>query len=308
MRFEIITVTPELAAEWLARPSTRQRSQARNTIVKYARAMTEGRWHEPTTDPISFTALGELLNGQHRLVAVIKSGVTLDMLVAFDVPEVLFDVIDTPRARTASQFVRQTFANELTSAARLVLWYDQRRLSDPAKPSDPTGSTAMGFDNDELLDYIEGPANPQLTVSVREAKAASRFCGIPTSVHAAVLTIARREGAEEGRISDWLYGLVEGVGLGFDDPRRRLRQRLLDTSSRHIRRSVPAVWMLTVRAFNAWMQDRPVKTLKYEPEDAPPAIDMTGRQTQRERTATFRSRRAAVTTHADAVTPMAASA
>lgn len=303
IRHETLVVTPELAAEWLAKPSARQRSVARNTVAKYSRAMTEGRWHEPTTDPIAFTEDGLLLNGQHRLTAVVKSGVSLEMLVAYDVPAILFDVIDTGRARTASQFVGQPYANELAATARLLLWYDERRLADPTKVAQPTGSGAMSFDNDEILAVIEGEASATLAEAVREGKNAYRWCGIPTSVHAAVLVIARREGADSGRLDGWLYGITEGIGLELDDPRRRLRQRLTDHNSKHLRRSIPAVWMLTVRAFNAYMQGRPVKTLKYEADDAPPAIDLTGKVGGRERVAAHR----AVTTHASGVTSMAAS-
>lgn len=284
MRHEVITVTPELAAEWLARPSTRQRTLSRNVVHGYGRAMAEGRWHEPSTDPIAFTSNGELLNGQHRLTALIRMGVTLEMLVAYDVPEELFDVIDTGRRRQAAQFIRAPHATALASAARMILWYDKRRLVDPKHPMQPTGPTAVGFDNDELLEVIEGPLADILTESVRDATRAVRWCGIPPSVHATVLTIARREGADPAMIDGWLYGLIEGVGLGMDDPRRRLRQRLTDqANSIHLRRSVPAVWMLTVRAFNAYMQQRPVKMLKYEAEDAAPAIDLTGTTANQER-------------------------
>jgi hypothetical protein len=261
--------------------------------------MVEGRWHEPSTDPIAFTTNGELLNGQHRLTALIRSGVTLDMLVAYDVPEDLFDVIDTGRKRQAAQFVRAPHATALASAARMILWYDKRRLADPKHPMQPTGPTAVGFDNDELLAVIEGPLADILAESVRDATRAVRWCGIPPSVHATVLTIARREGADPVLLDGWLYGLIEGVGLGMDDPRRRLRQRLTDqANSIHLRRSVPAVWMLTVRAFNAYMQQRPVKTLKYEATDAAPAIDLTGNVAGRERVQAHR----AVTTRASDVT------
>jgi hypothetical protein len=282
MRHEVVTVTPALAAEWLSRPWVRQRTLARNILAKYARAMIEGRWHQPSIDPIAFTESGELLNGQHRLTALVRTGVTLQMLVAYDVPEDLFDVIDTGRARTAAQFVRGPNARALASVARMILWYDERRLEDPKHPTPPQGS-AVSFDNDELLGVLEGALADTIAQSVRDAERARRWCGVPVSIHATVLTIARREGADSNMVDGWLYGIMEAVGLGIDDPRRRLRQRLTDSAnSQHIRRSVPAVWMLTVRAFNAYMQGRPVKVLKYESEDAAPAIDLTGNAGHRE--------------------------
>jgi hypothetical protein len=136
---------------------------------------------------------------------------TLDMLLAFDVSEDLFDIIDTGRRRSASQFVRAPHATGMTAAARMVLWYDGRRLADPAHPTAPSGG-ALSFDNDEILQLIEGELAETLALSVREASRAMRWSGIPVSTHAAVLTIARREGADAGRLDSWLDGL-----RSFDD-------------------------------------------------------------------------------------------
>lgn len=277
MRHEVVTVTPEVASEWLGRPLAQQRTISRNDVAKYERAMREGRWREPSLDPIAFTEEGLLLNGQHRLAALIKAGMSIEMLIVHDVPGDLFPTIDTGRRRQASQFVRLPNATALASTTRLVLWYHKRRMADPRHPMSPVGPSAVGFDTDEILAFIEGEWGETLQASVHEARMAARYSGVPTSVMGAVLVIARMEGADPLLLEEWIQGLTEGIGLTEDDPRRRLRQRLLDTSSSaHIRRSVVAVWMLTVRAFNAWMQGRPVKTLKYEAGDAPPAIDLTG--------------------------------
>lgn len=282
MRHEIVTVTPELASEWLSKPSPRQRSAARTTVATYARAMSEGRWIEPTTDPIAFTADGLLLNGQHRLLAVIRSGVTLEMLIALEVAEALFGVIDQGRKRQAPQFIRRPSANQIGTTARIILWYDHRRMSNPAAPMNPVGIGAMAFDNDEILALVESPFGDVIEESVRLAGPAYKAATIPLSQHAAVLAIARRDGADGERLQEWLDGLVSGAGLSANDPRPRLRQRMTDIHGPHLRRSVPATWMLIVRAFNAFMQARTLGVLRYEADDPPPAIDVVGTVSNRE--------------------------
>jgi len=106
MDFDIVRVTPAVAAQWLAKPWVRQRTPSPAVVRKYARAMSEGRWEEPSLDPIGFTPTGVLGNGQHRLQAVIDAGWSGDMLIAYNVPEENFLVVDTGRKRTAGPVVR----------------------------------------------------------------------------------------------------------------------------------------------------------------------------------------------------------
>lgn len=275
MRHDIVTVTPQMASEWLAHPAARQRSVSRNFVAQYARAMTEGRWQEPTIDPIALTPEGKLLNGQHRLLAVIKADRNVEMLIAFDVPEKIFDIIDTNRRRQAAQFVRTSSASLVASAARLILWYDLRRATGES-PLHPLGF-AIAFDNDEILGLIEGPLGETIQQSVLEANRAYRAASVPPSAHAAILTIARRDGADPNRLELWLEGVTDGLGLSAGDPRLLLRQRMQDhIRGKHTRGSGPAVWMLTARAFNAFMQGRTMRNLIYVSSDAPPAIDAQG--------------------------------
>lgn len=50
------------------------------TVEWQAQQMTEGKWCL-TADPISITESGHLLNGRHRLLAIIRSGVTIRAVV-----------------------------------------------------------------------------------------------------------------------------------------------------------------------------------------------------------------------------------
>src|SRR6185436_2723730 len=88
---------------------------------------------------------------------------------------------------------------------------------------------------------------------------------------------------------------VEGVGTGAnlaeDDPRLLLRTRMLGPRSLATKRDGAAVWMLTVRAFNAFMQGRPMANLLYDANDRPPRIDPTGRMTDAINERAYRDRK-----------------
>ena len=102
MKLSIELITPKLAEEYLTRNTNNYRKINHAYVKNYAEDMKEGKWEE-TAEPISFSPSGVLLNGQHRLAAIIKSGVSVNMVVARDVDAHIFDI---QGKRTASQYFR----------------------------------------------------------------------------------------------------------------------------------------------------------------------------------------------------------
>ena len=96
-------ITPELAGEYLSLNLNLNRPHAPAQIERYAKAMLGGKWHEsaPTT-PIAFDWDGNLINGQNRLRAIIKSGVSLHFPVEMGHDPESFAYIDIGKTRDAS--------------------------------------------------------------------------------------------------------------------------------------------------------------------------------------------------------------
>ena len=81
---QIMTVTPDLAEQWL-KANTSNRKPRKDAIRRYARDMAAGRWlFNP--QPVSFGTDGTIIDGQHRLMAIVSSGATVTLTVWFDVP------------------------------------------------------------------------------------------------------------------------------------------------------------------------------------------------------------------------------
>lgn len=80
------TITPKIAAEYLTR-NTSNRNRRPTRIQQYARDMGSGNW-PVTGESIKFSETGDLLDGQHRLVACVLSGVSFQTWVAHNVPAV----------------------------------------------------------------------------------------------------------------------------------------------------------------------------------------------------------------------------
>jgi hypothetical protein len=91
VKFETIDITPEMAKAMLEH-NKGNRPVKSSVVVTYARDMQKGNW-KTDYNPIAFATDGTLKNGQHRLAAIIKSGVTVSMLVARDVDdEAMYDI------------------------------------------------------------------------------------------------------------------------------------------------------------------------------------------------------------------------
>jgi hypothetical protein len=99
MKTEIRLITPTIAENMLQKNDMNTRIRV-PIVNEYARQMTMGIWEEDTGDPIRFASDGSLLDGQHRLLALIKAKVSLSFLIITDLEKTIFPVLGTGYKRT----------------------------------------------------------------------------------------------------------------------------------------------------------------------------------------------------------------
>ncbi len=97
---ERIKVTPELAQFYLTFNRI-NRAVKQSSVDEFADEMLRGEWAE-NGESIKFSKTQSLLDGQHRLLAIIKAGVTLHLLVAFGLEDEARTKIDNGEARKAT--------------------------------------------------------------------------------------------------------------------------------------------------------------------------------------------------------------
>ena len=107
VRLQWIEVTPEKAQLWLENNFV-NRPLSDGVVAAYARDMIAGVW-VPTHQGIAFNDLDDLIDGQHRLHAIVRSGVTVRMMVTFGLPSKIagremttMDAVDRGRTRSVS--------------------------------------------------------------------------------------------------------------------------------------------------------------------------------------------------------------
>jgi hypothetical protein len=103
---ELLLITPTVADSFL-KNNKKNRRVRQLRVHQYAKAMRAGSWVH-TGEAIMFDEDGNLINGQHRLLAIILANVSAWMYVVDDLPSDVRTVIDGNKPRTAADLLLYT--------------------------------------------------------------------------------------------------------------------------------------------------------------------------------------------------------
>lgn len=115
---KVETITPELARKYLRANTDNYRKLSKVTVNRYAKDIREGNW-QLNGEGIAFDDNGKLLNGQHRLAAIILAEKPVDMLVIRGVNENV-NIFDSGVNRTILQIANASGYGEVNSTETSV--------------------------------------------------------------------------------------------------------------------------------------------------------------------------------------------
>lgn len=246
------TITPARAQQWLEARNTHNRPLSEMRAEQYARDMRVGNWLV-TPDAIAFAPDGRLLNGQHRLRAVEIAGETIQALVAYDVPEGAFRVMDAGKGRTladALALVGEQNYNALAAAVRIVWHWEQGNLFVPE------GGLTVPTHAEQLEVLAR---HPGLRDSIPKGMAVRKLVGpaIAIGLH----YLCRQKDAER---ADWFFDrLADGEGLHKGDPVMTLRERFQENRASAVKLVRTRQIQLVVKAWNATREKRSATYFKF---------------------------------------------
>jgi hypothetical protein len=207
-------VTPEMAKEWLQK-NTRNRNISQRKVDSYAVDMKNGNWHEHHQG-IAFYFNGEVADGQHRLEAIVKSGVSVLLMVTFGIPIESAIGIDVHRARKTDDVLRITgqsawIGKDESAIIKMIMTAGNQANNAPS----PSVVAEFGERNREAIEFAgTGLSRSQ----VRYITAAPIRSAIACAYHA--------HGPDELRRFHGV--LVSGIMNSPDDAAAiRLRERML---------------------------------------------------------------------------------
>lgn len=99
-------ITPEYARMLLERNQS-NRKVIRARVLEYADMMIRGEWVDRHPGTIAVGTSGYLIDGQHRLLAVIESGVTITAFVAWNIPDKAYLTIDSHAPKSMALRIRE---------------------------------------------------------------------------------------------------------------------------------------------------------------------------------------------------------
>lgn len=262
-REETITldVTPEMAAEILEH-NDRNRPLSAFSVKRYAADMKEGRW-EYTRAPVIFS--GErLIDGQHRLAAVVDSGATVRLDLAFGAPDRAFYFIDRGKTRTAGHiFSINGVPNSAMSAAATLAVYHYE-AGTPLTGFTQGGSGQLGHDR-LYEEYVKRPDLPR-SVPFGHIFKANVGLAAPSVMMALHYLCAKHN---RGQADEFFRKLATGENISRADAVFNLRKRLLEQSVSEKLTRV-AIAAMTIKAWNAMRSGKKGETLRWTGNEAFP--------------------------------------
>lgn len=96
---ELMLVTPDTAAKWLAQNALNNRACKNSQVKLYVSYMKKGAWNSDNC-AITFDVNGNLIDGQHRLRAVVASGQAQEFIVGRNWPTSAMITLDMGQRRS----------------------------------------------------------------------------------------------------------------------------------------------------------------------------------------------------------------
>lgn len=214
---EVIQITPDMAKKFLGQNS-HNRVLRQKDVNKFARDMRSGAW-DFNGEPVRIAVDGTLIDGQHRLHAVVTSGVTVAFLLIRGLPLSAQETIDTGVKRTVGDSLHmrgESNATSLAAIARKAILWDAGLRSF-------SGGTLFTPSDSEIRSYIE--SNAGLRRAAHVADRSRKHIPVAASVLGVSYFLCSRIDPADTSIF-FIDQLTDGLGLRAGDPAHALRLRL----------------------------------------------------------------------------------
>lgn len=256
MEFKTILVTPKLAKQYLE-ANTNNRPIKPISIRKYAKDMEEGKWKTGTKEFIKIGTSGRILDGQNRLLAIIRADVSIELEFVFDMDESLFDVLDTGTARTPGDVFTIAGVKNSTRVSAIIGFYSNLcQLTDVI-------NNKLRLTNQGLLSvYKEHPEywdNISL-MAQRNYKAFSQILS-PSFIGG---FHAYFDKCNKEKSTDFMEQLCTGINV-TNKVIALLRSSLISDKLATKRMNVSHKKALIIKTWNYYNKDIVVKKLMYQP-------------------------------------------
>lgn len=249
MKAKVMLVTPEVAVSMLTK-NTHNRPLAPYVVEKYTEALRAGRWRENGVS-IVFGTDGVLIDGQHRLAAIVAANVPVRMVVVECVDPESFATVDIGRGRAGSD-VLSIMGEHSTAALSATLIaidrYFTGRMLSMAGDYNPQIVTRLVSEYPDARKSVKTVLNTRPILGPSSILASCHYLFALVDTEAADLFIA---------------DLASGANLSETDGVFKLRERLLRNKLSKAKLPRHEIMALCIKAWNARRKGETVRLLVF---------------------------------------------
>ena len=261
---KLVTVTPDMAIEMLEK-NNMNRNIDQKRVDQYAQDMKAGRWVLNGTT-IVFADDGTLLDGQHRLWAIVEANVPIQLLIVYNADKDSIVTMDIGKVRTASNIMQiERSAHSVTAATMTkLLW-----LHDFVDSNLSPATCRMDVNNNDLREFY----NERKDMIEQAATVAERVHHPFVKSHMALaFCIIGRSTAHRDKLKSFFDTLKTGSNIDMRHPIMTLRNRLLDNRLKVRVLSVQETLAAYIRVWNAYVRGKDLTVIRWNATEPMPEV------------------------------------
>ena len=281
MKTETIRITPRQAKAMLA-SNTSNRKPNPNRIKYYANLMKNGKWHL-THQGIAIAADGTIVDGQHRLMAVLDSGKSVMFNVSWGVEKEAQKYIDVGYRRTTSNVFQMHGVADASAHAAGIGKYFKMSLSKTGADSFSANSRNVenALTHDDYLQFYSKNENVLIEANrlSQRAYATYKFYS-KSALYGFILFCANDKKHPLWMIESFFDELY--MRKPYSERATGLLKLLFKTlvndatGNKSLKNEVKGA--LLIKTYNAYLMNKGGKMLRYSPganEEFPKIIDVS---------------------------------
>ena len=230
--------TPKMAEAALAK-NTVNRPVRGGKVDQYARDMTAKKWN--WSDPIVFDTEGNLIQGQHRMHAQIKSGETITWMIVRNVDPSAQKTMDTGIIRSVSDqlhFMGETASQLMAAVLRIVHHIDKGTIN----------AARYTVSNEEILSTLDKHPEVRHSTQIAMSSRGGMTPISPSVLGAAHWMISRVNGTAEA--DAFLHRIITLTSESEGSPVLALARRANEIKRNQMRVNYRDYLALVIKAWN----------------------------------------------------------
>jgi len=271
VKTSIRTITPSQAQKMLDDGNSGNRNPSQAHIRSLASQMANDQW-VLNGESIKLNGDGTLIDGQHRLMASVRSNKSFKTIVVEGLPKDTQMTVDVGRSRTFSDTMRiqRSIVKHnaaISGAVRATIAFEKSDGTSTRNVVDLFGSRKPSFA--EMLAWFDAHQKDFSEIGSMHDRLKNE---LPLVVAATGIVSLGARRAGYGVQANEFFDVVRYGGQPRDNPATLLRERILKSNSRTARISRDLQVRLAVTAWNSWIQNAPMGVLRYTKKIGTPVV------------------------------------